>query len=63
MRGVYGYGTGEFMLDNPHGESVDALRFLDDDGNPITTWVHEGTGPLAPEVRERALGVILTEDE
>ena len=34
VRGVYGYGTGEFMLDNPHGESVDALRFLDADGNP-----------------------------
>ncbi len=63
VRGVYGYGTGEFMLPNPDGEPVDALRFLDDEGNAITTWVHVGTGPLAPEVRERAIGVILSELE
>jgi hypothetical protein len=42
---------------------VDALQFLDADGNAITDWVHEGTGPLGPEVRERALGVTLTEEE
>jgi hypothetical protein len=63
VKGVYGFGTGEFMLDNPHGVPVDALRFLDDAGNPITTWVHEGTGPLSEEARTRALGVILSELE
>jgi hypothetical protein len=63
VKGVYGYGTGEFMLDNPLGEPVDALQFLDADGNSITDWVHEGTGPLRAEVRERALGVILGEEE
>ena len=62
VKGVYGYGTGEFMLDNPMGAPVDALQFLDADGNSITDWVHEGTGPLSPEVRERALGVILSEE-
>ena len=60
VKGVYGFGTGEFMLDNPHGDPVDALKFLDEDGQPITDWVHSGTGPLAPEVRDRAIGVILT---
>lgn len=63
VRGVYGFGTGEFMLPNPEGELVDALRFLDDEGNPLTTWVHEGTGPLSQEVRDRAIGVILSELE
>jgi len=42
---------------------VDALQFLDKEGTPLTTWVHEGTGPLSPEVRARAIGVILSELE
>lgn len=63
VKGVYGFGTGEFMLPNPDGESVDALKFLDDDGNPITDWVHAGTGPLAPDVRTRALGVVLSPED
>jgi hypothetical protein len=63
VRGVYGFGTGEFMLDNPHGEAVDALQFLDADGSAITTWVHEGTGPLSDVVLERAIGVVLNELE
>ncbi len=63
VRGVYGYGTGEFMLPNPDGDPVDALQFLDEDGNAITTWVHEGTGPLSEDVRTRAIGVILSELE
>jgi hypothetical protein len=63
VKGVYGYGTGEFMLDNPHGDPVDALQFLDEAGNPITDWVHANTGPLAPEVRERALGVLLSPED
>jgi hypothetical protein len=63
VRGVYGFGTGEFMLPNPDGDPVDALQFLDKEGAPLTTWVHVGTGPLAPEVRARAIGVILSELE
>ena len=51
------------MLPNPHGDPVDALQFLDSDGNAMTTWVHEGTGPLKQEVRDRAIGVILNELE
>ena len=57
VRGVYGFGTGEFMLDNPKGEPVDALQFLDEDGRQIVQFAHPGTGPLAPEVIERALSV------
>ena len=59
MRGVYGYGTGEFMLTNPEGPDVDALQFLDADGNQLTDFAHQGTGPLSAQVRERAIGVVL----
>ena len=57
VRGVYGYGTGEFMLEGANGELVDALQFLDADGEPMTAWHHVGTGPLSAEVRDRALAV------
>jgi len=61
VKGVYGYGTGEFMLTAPDGTQVDALQFLDASGNPNTLFVHEGSGPLSEEVRNRALGVDLSE--
>ncbi len=60
VRGVYGFGTGEFMLDAPGGQPVDGLQFLADDGTALTTWVHEGTGPVEPEARQRALDVVLS---
>ena len=61
VRGVYGFGTGEFILDGPDGQQVDGLQFLDADGNDLTAWVHEGTGPLEEAVRSRAIGVVLDE--
>jgi hypothetical protein len=62
VRGVYGYGTGEFMLPTPSGETLDALQFVDDDGQ-VTDFVHLETGPLSVEVRARALSVILDDLE
>jgi hypothetical protein len=59
VRGVYGYGTGDFLLTGSEGERVDGLQFLDPDGNPTTTWVHDGSGPVAPDRRARALDVVL----
>ena len=59
VRGVFGFGTGEFMLEAPGGGTVDALQFLDQEGNPTTEWVHEGTGPVSAERRDRALAVFL----
>ncbi|MEE2829810.1 MAG: hypothetical protein VX498_11535, partial [Myxococcota bacterium] len=59
IRGVYGYGTGEFMLPAHDGTLVDGLRFLDDDGNATTTWFHPGTGPVTAESRDGALDVIV----
>ena len=62
VKGVYGYGTGEFMLDNPLGDPVDALQYLDEDGNDIVEWVHDG-GALPEDRRNRAIGVILDDLE
>jgi hypothetical protein len=57
VKGVYGYGTGEFMLENPDGDPVDALQMIDEDGNNLTEWVHQGHGPVPADARERALSV------
>ena len=59
IRGVYGHGTGEFMLTGHDGTVIDGLQFLDDSRAPLTTFMHEGTGPMATEVYDRAWGVIL----
>lgn len=59
VRGVYGFGTGEFLLEAHDGRMIDGLRFLADDGTPTTTWVHPGTGPVPEARRDRALGVQL----
>ena len=60
VRGVYGYGFGENMLESPDGSLVDPLQFLDAEGNQTTPFVHAGTGPLSEEVRAKALGVDLS---
>jgi hypothetical protein len=61
IRGVYGHGTGEFMLTGHDGAQVDGLQWLDEDRQPTTTFMHEGTGPLAPGVYDRAWNVVLSE--
>jgi len=61
VKGVYGYGTGEWWLENPDGDPVDPLQALDEDGNPLTEWVHHGTGPVPAERRDRALEVEVDE--
>ena len=50
------------MLTDQDGSQIDGLQFLDAEGNATTTWVHPGTGPASPEVRERALSVVLEEE-
>ncbi len=63
VRGVYGFGTGQYMLEAPDGHMVDALQFIDDAQNPLTTWVHPNTGPLPTPRLDRAVGVILDQLE
>jgi hypothetical protein len=58
VRGVYGFGTGEFMLPNPAtGVDVDPIQMIDGSGVELTDWVHIGTGPLPAETRDRALAI------
>lgn len=59
VRGVYGFGTGEFVLAGPGGQQVDGLAFLNADGTPATEWVHAGTGPASAETIARALSVLV----
>ena len=58
VKGVYGYGTGEFLIEHPGGV-MDPLQFLDEDNNLTSAFVHRNTGPLDDESLTRALGVIL----
>jgi hypothetical protein len=60
VRGIYGYGTGEFLLQGASGEMVDGLQFLDADGNDTTTWHHPDTGPVAADKRARAIEVVVS---
>jgi len=62
VRGVYGFGTGEFMLQGAGGVTVDGLQFLDTDGNPTTDWAYDGAGPVDPDVRQRAIDVVIDAD-
>jgi hypothetical protein len=62
IRGVYGYGTGEYILAGPGGTSVDGLQFLDAAGNEITDWQYDRTGPVETTMRERAINVIIESD-
>ena len=59
VRGIYGFGTGEFMLQGADGVMVDGLQFLDEQGNDTTTWHHPNTGPVSADRRQRALDVIV----
>ncbi len=59
VKGVLGYGTGEFMLPHPNGEPVDGMQFLDATGAPTTTWAHEGSGALTPEQQDAVLQTVV----
>lgn len=62
VRGVYGYGTGAYMLPGPGGATIDGLQFLDSAGNETTDWQYEGTGPVPADMRARAIDVIIEAD-
>jgi len=61
VRGVFGQGTGEFMLQGSEGEIVDGLQYVDENGQPTTTWMHDGTGPVPTDAMAAAIAVILEE--
>lgn len=61
VKGVFGYGTGEYLLKDADGKEVDALQFLHPDGSTTTPFVHPGSGPLSLEVINKALSVRVSE--
>ncbi len=63
VRGVYGFGTGEYLLEGAGGVTVDGLQFLDENGNEIVDWVYPDTGPVAPAIRTRAIDLVLTPEQ
>ncbi len=61
VRGVYGFGTADYLIEGAGGAVLDPLQFLDEDGQQTSAFAHPGTGPLASEVLDRALAVDLEE--
>ena len=61
VKGVFGFGTGEFLLKDADGKEVDALQFLHPDGSTTTPFVHPGSGPLSLEVINNALSATVPE--
>ena len=45
------------MLEDGEGNAYDLTQILDDDGEPMVDFAHEGTGPVPKEKRERAMDI------
>jgi hypothetical protein len=61
VKGVFGFGTGEFLLKDADGKEIDALQFLNPDGSTTTPFVHPGSGPLSLDVINNALSATVPE--
>ena len=63
VRGVYGFGTQEHAIevDGPDGGTVtyDPTRILDETGQPIVDFAHEGAGAVPVDMIQKALDVVL----
>lgn len=57
VRSAYGFGTGRFFQADGDGVLYDLTRVLDDNGEPIVDFGHEGTGTVPAAVIVRALSV------
>jgi len=59
VRATYGFGKGVTVpeLVDDDGVPYDLSRMLDESGQPISEFGHHGTGPVSPEIRERAMQV------
>ena len=57
LRETYGFGNGDMLVADGDGVSHDLSAFLDDDGELISDFPRPNTGPVPPEVRERALSI------
>ncbi len=56
---TYGFGNGEAIATDGDGNTYDLSRFLDAEGNLISTFPHPGTGPVPADIRNRALDILV----
>ena len=54
-REVYGFGTGRYTLTDETGKVHDLTQMLDENGDPIVDFSHEGQGPVPKDMMQRAL--------
>jgi hypothetical protein len=59
VRGTYGFGTGRFTFTDGEGVLWDLTRVLDDAGDPLVGFGHEGTSTVPRTIIERALAVVV----
>ncbi len=60
LRETYGFGNGEVIIEDGAGNHYDVTAFLDESGELRSDFPHANTGPVAADVRQRALGVLVT---
>jgi hypothetical protein len=61
IRGIYGFGTGEFLIPGAGGVEIDPFLFLNAEGEEISPWQQPGTGAVPSAQRDKALDVILSD--
>ena len=57
---TYGFGNGRYLQTDGAGVLHDLSAFLDPDGELIGDFPHPNTGPVAPEIRQRAMSTFVT---
>ncbi len=59
LRETYGYGTGEFLATDDQAVTYDLSAFLNEDGELTSDFPHPNTGPVPPELRDRAASILV----
>ena len=49
--------VGDTMLRDGEGHAYDLTQILDEEGEVMVDFAHEGTGPVPKEKRERAMDI------
>ena len=57
VMGTYGFGTGLIFEKDENGVEHDLTRVLDEHGDPIVDFAHEGSGTVPKDMIDRALDV------
>jgi hypothetical protein len=59
LRETYGFGNGGVIVADGDGVAHDLTAFLDESGNLTSDFLFPDTGPVPPEIRERALNTVV----